>query len=452
MMEEKKILRCAIYTRKSTEEGLDMDYNTLDAQREAGEKYVEAMRGEGWRVIPDLYDDGGFSGGNMERPALKRLIEDIKAGRIDIVVVYKVDRLSRSLMDFAKLVEILDKHGVSFVSVTQHFNTKDSMGRLTLNILLSFAQFEREVTGERIRDKFASSKMKGMWMGGPPPLGYDVVDRKLVTNPKEVDLVNIIFDRFAALGSIALLAQELNKAGHRTKHYISRTGKPVGGKPFTENPLRTFLQNRLFLGEVHHKGKYYPGQHQPIITQAQFDAVQAIFAENSKGKRKRTFQAKSKALLKGILVCGGCGGAMSPTHTKKGKKNYHYYSTNSYRRQSCELCPANRIPAGEIEEVVKGQIRSIFVKPQVIVDVWKKVKADIPSYTENELHSTMQRMGSLWSLLVPAEQKRITHLLIDRVAVHGNCIDIEYRANGIEDILSQLQQEIEQKIKDGAEA
>ncbi|MBX7147332.1 MAG: recombinase family protein, partial [Alphaproteobacteria bacterium] len=201
-MEEKKILRCAIYTRKSTEEGLDMDYNTLDAQREAGEKYVEAMRGEGWRVIPDLYDDGGFSGGNMERPALKRLIEDIKAGRIDIVVVYKVDRLSRSLMDFAKLVEILDKHGVCFVSVTQHFNTKDSMGRLTLNILLSFAQFEREVTGERIRDKFASSKMKGMWMGGPPPLGYDVVDRKLVTNPKEVELVNIIFDRFAALGSI----------------------------------------------------------------------------------------------------------------------------------------------------------------------------------------------------------------------------------------------------------
>lgn len=199
MMEDKKILRCAVYTRKSTEEGLDMDYNTLDAQREAGEKYIEAMRGEGWRVVPDLYDDGGFSGGNMDRPALKRLIDDIKAGRIDIVVVYKVDRLSRSLMDFAKLVEILDAHGASFVSVTQHFNTKDSMGRLTLNILLSFAQFEREVTGERIRDKFASSKMKGMWMGGPPPLGYDVADRKLVTNPKEVELVNIIFDRFAEL-------------------------------------------------------------------------------------------------------------------------------------------------------------------------------------------------------------------------------------------------------------
>lgn len=452
MMEEKKILRCAIYTRKSTEEGLDMDYNTLDAQREAGEKYVEAMRGEGWRVIPDLYDDGGFSGGNMDRPALKRLIGDIEAGRIDIVVVYKVDRLSRSLMDFAKLVEILDKHGTSFVSVTQHFNTKDSMGRLTLNILLSFAQFEREVTGERIRDKFAASKMKGMWMGGPPPLGYDVADRKLVTNPEEAALVNHIFDRFVALGSLSLLVKELNEAGYRTKHYTSRTGKSVGGKLFTENPLRTFLKNRILLGEIHHKGKYFPGLHQPIITQAQFDAAQAVFAENSKGKRKRTFQAKSKALLKGILFCGRCGGAMSPTHTNKGKKNYHYYAANSYRKQSCALCPTNRIPAGEIEEIVMNQIQSIFAKPQIIVDVWKKVKADIPNYSENELRSIMQRMGALWDILVPAEHKRITHLLIDRVAVHGNCIDIEYRANGIEDILFQLQQEVEQKINDGAEA
>ncbi len=199
-MSEKKILRCAIYTRKSTEEGLDMDYNTLDAQREAGEKYIEAMRGEGWRIIPDLYDDGGYSGGNMDRPALKRLIEDIKSGRIDIVVVYKVDRLSRSLADFAKLVEVFDAHDTSFVSVTQHFNTKDSMGRLTLNILLSFAQFEREVTGERIRDKFAASKKKGMWMGGPPPLGYDVADRKLVTNPirsiKLILVLNMILRRF----------------------------------------------------------------------------------------------------------------------------------------------------------------------------------------------------------------------------------------------------------------
>ena len=325
--------RCAVYCRVSSDERLDQEFNSIDAQKEAGHAYVASQRAEGWIPVADDYDDPGFSGGNTDRPGLKRLMADIERGQIDIVVVYKIDRLTRSLADFSKMVEVFERHGVSFVSVTQQFNTTTSMGRLMLNVLLSFAQFEREVTGERIRDKFASSKMKGLWMGGPPPLGYDVVDRKLVTNPKEVELVNIIFDRFAALGSIALLAQELNKAGHRTKHYISRTGKPVGGKPFTENPLRTFLQNRLFLGEVHHKGKYYPGQHQPIITQAQFDAAQAIFAESSKGKRKRTFQAKSKALLKGMLVCGGCGGAMSPTHTNKGKKNYHYYSANSYRRQ-----------------------------------------------------------------------------------------------------------------------
>lgn len=229
-MQQKKIVRCAIYTRKSTEEGLDMDYNTLDAQREAGEKYVEAMKHEGWRIIPDLYDDGGFSGGNMDRPGVKKLIEDIKAGSIDTVVVYKVDRLTRSLADFAKLVEVFDAYGTSFVSVTQHFNTQDSMGRLTLNILLSFAQFEREVTGERIRDKFAASKKKGMWMGGPPPLGYDVVDRKLIINPVEAEQVKYIFEIYVMLGrSVSLVLKKLNDEGYKTKSYISRTGQRRGG-------------------------------------------------------------------------------------------------------------------------------------------------------------------------------------------------------------------------------
>lgn len=340
-MSEKKILRCAIYTRKSTEEGLDMDYNTLDAQREAGEKYIEAMRGEGWRIIPDLYDDGGYSGGNMDRPALKRLMDDIKGGRIDIVVVYKVDRLSRSLADFAKLVEIFDAHDTSFVSVTQHFNTKDSMGRLTLNILLSFAQFEREVTGERIRDKFAASKKKGMWMGGPPPLGYDVADRKLVTNPTEAKLVCHIFKRFIALGSVALLAAELNKDGYTTKSYVSRAQKQVGGRNFTINPLISMLKNRLYVGDVHHKGQYYPGQHTALISHDIFAQAQAIFNENKHEKRKRTWTIKSKALLKGIIYCGSCGGAMSPTHTRKKNKHYHYYVANSYRKQMCDDCPVN---------------------------------------------------------------------------------------------------------------
>lgn len=441
-MSEKKILRCAIYTRKSTEEGLDMDYNTLDAQREAGEKYIEAMRGEGWRIIPDLYDDGGYSGGNMDRPALKRLIEDIKDGRIDIVVVYKVDRLSRSLADFAKLVEVFDAHDTSFVSVTQHFNTKDSMGRLTLNILLSFAQFEREVTGERIRDKFAASKKKGMWMGGPPPLGYDVADRKLVTNPTEAKLVCHIFERFIALGSVALLAAELNKDGYTTKSYVSRAKKQVGGRSFTINPLISMLKNRLYVGDVHHKGQYYPGQHTALISHDVFAQAQAIFNENKHEKRKRTWTIKSKALLKGIIYCGSCGGAMSPTHTRKKNKHYHYYVANSYRKQMCDDCPVNRIPAGEIEAIIVSQMKAIFTSPQMLVEIWRKIRAGNESYSEADLHDSLRHLGSMWDALFPAEQKRITHLLIDRVVVRANGIDVEYRANGLDNIVMQLQQNI----------
>lgn len=447
-MSEKKILRCAIYTRKSTEEGLDMDYNTLDAQREAGEKYVEAMRGEGWRIIPDLYDDGGYSGGNMDRPALKRLMDDIKGGRIDIVVVYKVDRLSRALTDFAKLVEIFDAHNTSFVSVTQHFNTKDSMGRLTLNILLSFAQFEREVTGERIRDKFAASKKKGMWMGGPPPLGYDVADRKLVTNPTEAKLVCHIFKRFIALGSVALLAAELNKDRCTTKSYISRTKNQVGGRSFTINPLMSMLKNRLYVGDVHHKGQYYPGQHTALISHEVFTQVQAIFNENKQERRKRTWTVKSKALLKGIICCGGCGGAMSPTHTRKKNKHYHYYAANSYRKQMCDDCPVNRIPAGEIETIIVSQIKAIFASPQMLVEVWRKIRAGNESYSEADLHDSLRRLGSMWDSLFPAEQKRITHLLIDRVIIRANGIDVEYRANGLDNVVMQLQQNISENINE----
>ncbi len=447
-MSEKKILRCAIYTRKSTEEGLDMDYNTLDAQREAGEKYIEAMRGEGWRIIPELYDDGGYSGGNMDRPALKRLMEDIKGGRIDIVVVYKVDRLSRSLADFAKLVEIFDAHDTSFVSVTQHFNTKDSMGRLTLNILLSFAQFEREVTGERIRDKFAASKKKGMWMGGPPPLGYDVADRKLVTNPTEAKLVYHVFERFIALGSVALLVAELNKDGYTTKSYISRAKKQVGGRNFTINPLMAMLKNRLYVGDVHHKGQYYPGQHKALISHEIFAKAQAIFNENKHEKRQRTWTVKSKALLKGIICCGSCGGAMSPTHTRKKNKHYHYYVANSYRKQMCDDCPVNRIPAGEIEAIIVSQMKAIFTSPQMLVEIWRKIRAGNENYSEADLHDSLRRLGSMWDSLFPAEQKRITHLLIDRVVVRANGIDVEYRANGLDHVVMQLQQNISENTNE----
>ena len=447
-MTEKKILRCAVYTRKSTEEGLDMDYNTLDAQREAGEKYIEAMRHEGWRIIPEQYNDGGFSGGNMERPALKKLLRDIEAGRIDIVVVYKIDRLSRSLADFAKMVEVFDKHDTSFVSVTQHFNTKDSMGRLTLNILLSFAQFEREVTGERIRDKFAASKKKGMWMGGPPPLGYDVIERKLLTNPAEAKQVKHIYERFIALGSIAMLAKELNNQGYRTKSYVSQAGNKQGGKVFSLQALRTILKNRLYLAEVHHKGKHYPGQHQALIDQNLFDQAQDIFAENAGSKRKRTYTAKSDALLKGIIVCGGCEGAMSPTYTKKKNKQYRYYITNSYRQHTCGECPVSRIPAGEIEELIKSQLKAIFASPKILVEVWRSMREHDKNFQEHEMHDALQKLGSFWDHLFPAEQKRIAHLLIERVVVKSQGVDIEYRASGLENIIHDLQQTINKNMNE----
>lgn len=259
-------VRCAVYTRKSSEEGLDMEFNSLDAQREAGEAYVASQRQEGWLLVPDRYDDGGFSGGTLERPALQRLLRDIEAGRVDVVVVYKIDRLSRALMDFARLVEVFDRHGVTFVSITQSFNTTTSMGRLTLNILLSFAQFEREVIGERIRDKFAASRKRGLWMGGCPPLGYDVRDRKLVVNEAEARLIRHIFERFLQVGSATLLVQELNSAGHRTKSWVTQDGRQRQGQPFTKNFLYKLLGNRVYLGEAVHKGDAHPASTPPSST------------------------------------------------------------------------------------------------------------------------------------------------------------------------------------------
>src|SRR4030088_966343 len=265
--------RCAIYTRKSSEEGLEQEFNSLHAQREASEAYILSQRHEGWVVVPTAYDDGGFSGGNLERPGLQRLLADVRAGRIDVIVTYKVDRLTRSLADFARLIEIFDAHHVSFVSVTQQFNTTTSMGRLTLNVLLSFAQFEREVTGERIRDKIAASKKKGMWMGGNPPLGYTVRDRKLVVIEREAETVRHIFQRYADLGSVRLLKAELEAQGTVGKRWTSASGKTWGGKPIGRGALYLILQNRLYCGEIVHKDQSYPGEHRAIIDPALWDTV-----------------------------------------------------------------------------------------------------------------------------------------------------------------------------------
>src|SRR5689334_16767879 len=316
-------VRCAIYTRKSTEEGLEQDFNSLDAQYEACAAYILSQVGEGWTQVKSRYDDGGFSGGSMQRPALQRLLEDVRAGKVDVIVVYKVDRLTRSLSDFAKIVEVLDARGASFVSVTQAFNTTTSMGRLTLNVLLSFAQFEREVIGERIRDKIAASKRKGMWMGGVPPLGYRVQDRKLVIIDSEAELVRSIFRRYAELGSVRLVKQELDARGVKSKSWTSASGRPIGDKPFSRGALYLMLQNRTYLGEIVHKGQSHPGDHAPLIDQPLWDAVHSQLADNT-AERSSGTRTRQPGLLAGLLFDPD-GNPMTPTHAVKKGTRYRYY-------------------------------------------------------------------------------------------------------------------------------
>ena len=305
-------LRCAIYTRKSSEEGLQQAFNSLDAQREACAAFVFSQKHEGWAVLPTLYDDGGFSGGTMDRPALQRLLDDIRASVVDVVVVYKIDRLTRSLFDFAKIVEAFDARGVSFVSITQQFNTTTSMGRLTLNVLLSFAQFEREVAGERIRDKIAASKKKGMWMGGLPSLGYDVQNQKLVVNEGEAGTVVHIFRRYVELRSVRVLQAELDAAGIRSKRRILADGTPFGGRKLSRGALYLMLQNRIYRGEITHRGNAYPAEHQPIVDEVLWDQVQAILAEN-RVDRATGMDAKQPSLLAG-LIFDESGERLTPSH------------------------------------------------------------------------------------------------------------------------------------------
>jgi DNA invertase Pin-like site-specific DNA recombinase len=326
-MAKPKGIRCAVYTRKSSEEGLDQSFNSLHAQREACEAYILSQRHEGWSLIPTPYDDGGFSGGSMERPALKSLLADINAGMVDVVVVYKIDRLTRSLFDFAKIVETLDAHTVSFVSVTQSFNTTTSMGRLTLNVLLSFAQFEREVTGERIRDKFAASKKRGMWMGGNIPLGYDLKDRKLVVNKKEAETVTTIFRLYVDLGSVRKVKAEIDRLKLRTKLHTPESGVTRGGLPFRIGHLYTILRNHVYRGEIKHRGEVHSGDHEPVLDQVLWDKAQAQLASNVAIRRSGK-SSKDPSLLAGLLF-DGKGNRMTPSHTAKNGKRYRYYISNN---------------------------------------------------------------------------------------------------------------------------
>jgi len=405
-------VRCAIYTRKSTEEGLDQAFNSLDAQREACEAYILSQRHEGWTLVKDSYDDGGFSGGSMERPGLKRLLADVEAGKVDVIVVYKVDRLTRALSDFAKIVEVLDARGASFVSVTQAFNTTTSMGRLTLNVLLSFAQFEREVTGERIRDKIAASKKKGMWMGGPVPLGYDVRERKLIVNDAEAELVRHIMRRYVELRSVGELIDELAREGHRTKLQVRASGPHKGGCLFRRGTLYHLLANRIYLGEIVHKGIAHPGEHPAIVPTDLWQQVQDKLAARGPGiLGKRNTQHRSA--LAGILH-DGLGRPMTPNHATKGTKRYRYYVT---REPSAEE-PAWRIGAHDIEWLVDDCIRTLLRDRNRIA---RLAVAIDPRRVETATDAA-QKIATAPSMLAQAAT-----LGIDRLDLHEKRVDIGIR-------------------------
>jgi site-specific DNA recombinase len=416
-------LRCAIYTRKSSEEGLEQEFNSLHAQREACEAFIKSQRHEGWSSLPQAYDDGGRSGGNMERPALQQLLGDIREGKVDVVVVYKIDRLTRSLADFAKIVEIFDARGVSFVSVTQQFNTTTSMGRLTLNVLLSFAQFEREVTGERIRDKIAASKRKGMWMGGVPPLGYTATDRKLVVIAAEAKTVRHIFRRYAALGSVRLLKEELEAQGIIGKYWTGASGKSWGGKPLGRGALYWMLQNRIYRGEIVHKDEAYPGEHEAIIEPALWSTVQERLAENAVDRSTGT-RVKNPSLLVGLLFDGE-DHRMTPTHAIKNGRRYRYYVSRPLIVEARADAAGMRIPAAEIEQIVTNRIRQLLSEPASVFAIIE-AQATEPR-RQQTLIARAAELAQEWDRMSPLRIRAILLTLLQRVDVATDQVIIHLR-------------------------
>lgn len=422
-----KPLRCAIYTRKSSEEGLEQDFNSLEAQREACEAYIKSQAHEGWVLVPDHFDDGGFSGGNMERPGLTRLMDRVRAGEVDVIVIYKIDRLTRSLTDFAKLADTFDEHGVSFVSVTQQFNTTTSMGRLMLNVLLSFAQFERELTGERIRDKVAASKKRGMWMGGPIPLGYDVKDRGLVINEAEAGTVSKIFELYLDLGNVRLVEEELRTLGLTTKSYVAKSGRQMGGQHFTRGHLYKILGNPLYAGAVTHKGTAHKGLHEAIIDRPMWNRVQQQLRLNRQGERKRT-NAKHPSLLAG-LITDEFGNRLTSTHAVKDGRRYRYYASRASAAGGAHNRPTSsyRLAATEIEPAVITAIADLLTdQPQLM----SALGLDGASPTEISMAlGTGKALANELKQGLPTRQRALLEQLVATVRISADELRIELKSN-----------------------
>ena len=415
-------VRCAVYTRKSSEEGLEQAFNSLDAQREACEAYITSQKHEGWTPLATLYDDGAYSGGTMDRPALQRLLGDIRAGKVDVVVVYKVDRLTRSLGDFAKIIEVFDAQRVSFVSVTQAFNTTSSMGRLTLNVLLSFAQFEREVTGERIRDKIAASKKKGMWMGGQPSLGYDIKERKLVVNEAEAETVRGIFRRYIELGTVRALRDDLAAAGVVSKRRMAADGSAYGGQRFSRGALYLMLKNQIYRGKIVHKGIAFPGEHAAIVDEELWGRVQSHLEVN-RIERREGDKALEPSLLAGI-VFDASSEPMTPTHAVKKGTRYRYYITRRLITGPAADCSqGQRVPASNLEALVISRLCALLADPVEFLTAIANGERDAP--TQKKLGDAAAALSARWERLPSATQHDLVRSVLVRAQVHADRVDLE---------------------------
>ena len=425
-------IKCAIYTRKSSEEGLEQSFNSLDAQREACEAYVRSQLHEGWVAITTRFDDGGFSGGNMDRPALTKLMGDIAEGKVNTVVVYKVDRLTRSLADFAKLVEQFDSKGVTFVSVTQQFNTTTSMGRLTLNVLLSFAQFEREVTGERIRDKIAASKAKGMWMGGRVPLGYDLRERRLYVSPKEAEQVREIFNQYLRLRTVRALMSHLRQAKILSKIRIDINDRKSGGQPYSRGALYQLLRNHLYVGEIQHKGLIHAGEHEAIVDRELWNEVQELLEQNRQGNRKRS-RTSSGSMLTGRLF-DELGTRYIPTHAQKGGRRYHYYTSQAVIKGHRKEGVIGRLSAPALESTVSDRIREFLNSPGEIIDAFQRI--DSPEVKYDRLLKQARMIATEWKQKTQSEKAELIRTMLYRVIVHESLFELRLDLEAIVQILS----------------
>jgi len=419
-------VRCAIYTRKSSEEGLEQSFNSLDAQGDACAQYIQNRRDQGWIRIADRYDDGGYSGGTTDRPGLQRLLQDIKSGRIQVVVVYKIDRVSRSLLQFLQLVEQLKSHGVEFVSVTEAFETATPQGRAMSSTMMAFAQLEREMTGERIRDKIAASRKRGIWMGGYVPLGFKVIDRKLIAHEMEAATVRMAFERFLKTGSATTLAREFQAEGITTRR----------GKPIDKGFLYKLLNNRVYIGDAVHKGTAYPGEHKPIISRDLWDQVHSILKVSPRARAAHT-RGKTPALLKG-LIFGPTGCAMSPTHTRRRGKLYRYYVSQSVLKGGAEDCPVRRVPADQIETAIVDNLRVILRAPEVVVETWRASASNGARPPESDVRKALEELDALWDQLFPAEQTRIVQLLVERIDVDTSGMNVRLRMEGLRSLADQI--------------